>query len=106
MLSKIRYYFVKFKRDDMLIYCIRAIDVLAIPHYTTDVLANCYEYPYHVISIKHRWDEFFERLRKAISCLVVLISSEYSLFTEWLSLLVLFEHEYFVCASFTRSLFL
>lgn len=106
MLSKIRCYFVRFKRDVMLIYCIRAINVLAIPHYVTDVLANCYEHPYHVISIKYRWDELFERLRKAISCLVVLISSEYSLFTEWLSLLVSFEHEYFVCASFTRSLFL
>ena len=99
-------FFVRFKKDVMLIYCIRAIEVLAIPHYTTDVLANCYEYPYHVISIKHIWDEIFERLRKAISCLVALISSEYSLFSEWLSLLVSFEHEYFVCASYKRSLFL
>ena len=64
-LSKIRCYFVKFKRDVMLIYCIRAIDVLAIPHCTTDVSANCYEYPYHVISIKHKWDEFFWKVKKS-----------------------------------------
>ena len=50
ILSEIRCSFVKIISDVMLIFHNRAIDVVAIPHYTTDVLANCYAYPYHVIS--------------------------------------------------------
>ena len=64
MLSAIRCYFLKFEREFMLIYYIRVVDVLAIPHYTTDAIANCYEYPYHIISIKHRCEECWKNLEK------------------------------------------